>query len=63
MSATRPAGARGCADVRLRRVGATSHDALVAQVAPTDRRYRIGIPASVRAITNRWISLVPSKIV
>lgn len=25
--------------------------------------YRIGIPDSVRAITRRWISLVPSKIV
>jgi hypothetical protein len=27
------------------------------------RRYRIGIPDKVRAITSRWISLVPSKIV
>lgn len=26
-------------------------------------RYRIGIPDNVRAITSRWISLVPSKIV
>jgi hypothetical protein len=26
-------------------------------------RQRIGIPESVRAITRRWISLVPSKIV
>ncbi|MYS95065.1 MULTISPECIES: hypothetical protein [Streptomyces] len=25
--------------------------------------YRIGVPDSVRAITRRWISLVPSKIV
>jgi hypothetical protein len=27
------------------------------------RRYRMGIPESVRAITRRWISLVPSKMV
>ncbi|GGX68510.1 hypothetical protein GCM10010515_40220 [Streptomyces fructofermentans] len=27
------------------------------------RRQRIGLPDSVRAITSRWISLVPSKIV
>jgi hypothetical protein len=27
------------------------------------RRYRIGAPDSVRAMTSRWISLVPSKIV
>jgi oxalate decarboxylase/phosphoglucose isomerase-like protein (cupin superfamily) len=37
---------------------------LVAQFpAPLTGRYRIGMPARVRAITNRWISLVPSKIV
>jgi hypothetical protein len=28
-----------------------------------DRRYRMGIPDRVLAITSRWISLVPSKIV
>lgn len=26
-------------------------------------RYRIGIPDRVRAMTSRWISLVPSKMV
>ncbi|GAA5205302.1 hypothetical protein GCM10023323_12020 [Streptomyces thinghirensis] len=57
-------GARDSIDVRLRRVGATSHSERQARVAPPPRRrYRIGIPASVRAITSRWISLVPSKMV
>lgn len=28
-----------------------------------DRRQRIGMPDRVRAMTRRWISLVPSKIV
>ena len=31
--------------------------------APPGRRQRIGTPEIVRAITKRWISLVPSKIV
>jgi hypothetical protein len=57
-------GARGVIDMRLRRVGAGNHDARPARDAPAPpRRYRIGFPDKVRAITSRWISLVPSKIV
>ncbi len=57
-------GARGVVDMRLRRVGASNHNARSVRNAPAPpRRYRIGIPDKVRAITNRWISLVPSKIV
>ncbi len=31
--------------------------------SPGRTTYRIGMPESVRAMTRRWISLVPSKIV
>lgn len=42
----------------------TGHDGRPARNPPrAPHRYRIGTPARVRAITSRWISLVPSKIV
>ncbi len=34
-----------------------------ARAARRGFRYRIGIPDRVRAMTSRWISLVPSKMV
>jgi hypothetical protein len=34
-----------------------------AALRPHPGNYRMGIPESVRAMTSRWISLVPSKIV
>lgn len=35
----------------------------IGQPTPPRHRQRIGIPARVRAMTRRWISLVPSKMV
>ncbi|SCF94131.1 hypothetical protein GA0115260_104671, partial [Streptomyces sp. MnatMP-M27] len=51
----------------LRRVGATSHDG-AAVADDTSRPFqrsaqRIWTPERVRAMTRRWISLVPSKMV
>lgn len=43
--------------------GAAGNARGAATAPPARTLYRIGIPDSVRAITSRWISLVPSKIV
>lgn len=35
----------------------------IEQLMPLRHRQRMGVPERVRAMTSRWISLVPSKIV